>query len=150
MADNTQEKKTQGRETQDRETQGKKTLRKKTSDNWLATRARLFRMVSVGVVDEPVNQAYDIISTGALIANLVVSVLATFENLNAAYGNWFLLIEQVTVFFFGVDYVLRVITAPELYPGNPRAGAVAKYCFSMTGIIDLLSFLQSQQECVLI
>jgi len=141
MDNNSQENRTRDRKVQDNKSHDRKTLRKKTSDNWLATRARLFRMVSVGVVDEPVNQAYDIISTGALIANLVVSVLATFENLNAAYGNWFLLIEQVTVFFFGVDYVLRVITAPELYPGNPRAGAVAKYCFSMTGIIDLLSFL---------
>ena len=141
MDNNSQGKKPQDKKTQDRETQGKKTLRKKTSDNWLATRARLFRMVSVGVVDEPVNQAYDIISTGALIANLIVSVLATFENLNAAYGSWFLLIEQVTVFFFGVDYVLRVITAPELYPESSRAGAVVKYCLSMTGIIDLLSFL---------
>ena len=98
-------------------------------------------MVSVGVVDEPVNQAYDIISTGALIANLIVSIMATFENLNAVYGSWFLLVEQATVFFFGVDYVLRVITAPELYPDSSRAGAVVKYCLSMTGIIDLLSFL---------
>ena len=141
MADNTQEKKTQDKKAKDRKTPVKKTLRKKTSDNWLATRARLFRMVSVGVVDEPVNQAYDIISTGALIANLIVSIMATFEDVNAVYGSWFLLIEQATVFFFGVDYVLRVITAPELYPGSTRTGAVAKYCTSMTGIIDLLSFL---------
>ena len=141
MDNNSQGKKPQDKKTQDRETQGKKTLRKKTSDNWLATRARLFRMVSVGVVDEPVNQAYDIISTGALIANLIVSIMATFENLNAVYGSWFLLVEQATVFFLGVDYVMRVITAPEVYPDSSRAGAVVKYCLSMTGIIDLLSFL---------
>ena len=60
-------------------------------NKWPALRARLFRMVSVGVIDEPINRAYDIISTGALIANLMVSVMATFENLNAAYGTWFLL-----------------------------------------------------------
>ena len=127
--------------TQKRTSPMRNSRKKAVQDSWFVTRARLFRMVSVGVVDEPVNQAYDIISTGALIANLIVSVLATFEDLNAAYGSWFLLIEQATVFFFGVDYVLRVITAPELYPGNSRAGAVAKYCFSLTGIIDLLSFL---------
>ena len=126
---------------QKRTSQVRPSRKKAAHDSWLVTRARLFRMVSVGVVDEPVNQAYDIISTGALIANLIVSVLATFEDLNAAYGSWFLLIEQATVFFFGVDYVLRVITAPELYLGSSHAGAVAKYCFSLTGIIDLLSFL---------
>ena len=110
-------------------------------NKWPAFRARLFRMVSVGVIDEPINRAYDIISTGALIANLVVSVMATFENLNAAYGTWFLLIEQVTVFFFGVDYVLRLITAPELHPNSPNVKARCQYAFSFTGIIDLLSFL---------
>ena len=98
-------------------------------------------MVSVGVVDEPINQAYDIISTGALIANLVVSVMATFENLNAVYGDLFIMIEQVTVFFFGVDYLLRVLTASELYPDCQRSEAIAKYCTSLAGIIDLLSFL---------
>ena len=110
-------------------------------NKWPALRARLFRMVSVGVIDEPINRAYDIISTGALIANLMVSVMATFENLNAAYGTWFLLIEQVTVFFFGVDYVLRLITAPELHPNSPNVKARCQYAFSFTGIIDLLSFL---------
>ena len=110
-------------------------------NKWPAFRARLFRMVSVGVIDEPINRAYDIISTGALIANLMVSVMATFENLNAAYGTWFLLIEQVTVFFFGVDYVLRLITAPELHPNSPNVKARCQYAFSFTGIIDLLSFL---------
>ena len=110
-------------------------------NKWPALRARLFRMVSVGVIDEPINRAYDIISTGALIANLMVSVMATFENLNAVYGTWFLLIEQVTVFFFGVDYVLRLITAPELHPNSPNVKARCQYAFSFTGIIDLLSFL---------
>ena len=114
---------------------------KAENGGWPALRARLFKMVSVGVIDDPVNQSYDVISTGALIANLVVSVMATFENLNAAYGDIFLLVEQVTVFFFGVDYVLRLITAPELYPAESSGRAVVKYIFSAAGIIDLLSFL---------
>ena len=100
----------------------------KTNNGWPALRARLFKMVSVGVIDEPVNQFYDVISTGALIVNLVVSVMATFDNLTAAYGNTFVLVEQVTVFFFGIDYVLRVLTAPELYPGEKKERAMAKYC----------------------
>ena len=116
-------------------------MKKNSNDPWPAVRAKLFKMVSVGVIDEPVNQAYDAISIIALLANLLVSVMATFDNLQAAYGNIFLLVEQVTVFLFGVDYVLRVITAPELYPEETPAGAAAKYCLSLSGIIDLLSFL---------
>ena len=116
-------------------------MKKNSNEPWPAVRAKLFKMVSVGVIDEPINQAYDTISIIALLANLLVSVMATFDNLQAAYGNIFLLVEQVTVFMFGIDYVLRVITAPELYPEETPARAVAKYCLSLSGIIDLLSFL---------
>ena len=116
-------------------------MKKNSNDPWPAVRAKLFKMVSVGVIDEPINQAYDTISIVALLANLLVSVMATFDNLQAAYGSIFLLVEQVTVFLFGVDYVLRVITAPGLYPEETPAGAAAKYCLSLSGIIDLLSFL---------
>ena len=116
-------------------------MKKNSNEAWPAVRAKIFRMVSVGVIDEPVNQAYDAISIIALLANLLVSVMGTFDNLQAAYGSIFILVEQVTVFLFGVDYVLRVITAPELYPEETPAGARAKYCLSLSGIIDLLSFL---------
>ena len=116
-------------------------MEKNKNEMWPEMRAKIFRMVSVGVVDEPVNQAYDAISIVALLANLIVSVMATFDNLQAAYGSIFLLVEQITVFMFGVDYVLRVLTAPELYPGDTPARATAKYCLSLSGIVDLLSFL---------
>ena len=108
---------------------------------WPSLRAKLFRMVSVGVVDEPINQAYDVISTGAVIANLAVAVMSTFDNLTAVYGNIFNDIEHITVLFFAVDYVLRVLTAPELYPGEPNWVARLKYCKSFAGIVDLFSFL---------
>ena len=116
-------------------------MKKNSNEPWPAVRAKIFRMVSVGVIDEPVNQAYDTISIIALLANLLVSVMATFDRLQASYGKVFLMVEAVTVFLFGVDYVLRVITAPELYPEETTARAMAKYCLSMSGIIDLLSFL---------
>ena len=80
------------------------------------TREKLFRMVSVGVVDEPVNQAYDVISTAALLLNLAASILLTFENIRAGYEGILLGLESATVLFFGIDYVLRLITANNLYP----------------------------------
>ena len=116
-------------------------MNNRAKNAWPSLRAKLFRMVSVGVIDEPVNQAYDVISTGALIANLAVAVMATFDNLSAAYGNIFSGVEHVTVAFFAVDFVLRVLTAPELYPQEINGIARLKYCKSMAGIIDLLSFL---------
>jgi voltage-gated potassium channel len=98
-------------------------------------------MVSVGVVDEPVNQAYDIISTGALLLNLAASIMLTYDRLQADYGSLLMAVEAVTVLFFGVDYVLRLITSNYLYPESNERDSLLKYIFSFSGIIDLLSFL---------
>jgi voltage-gated potassium channel len=51
--------------------------------SWEKTRKKLFAMVSTGVVDSRLNQAYDIISTLALIANLVAAFAVTFDNVRA-------------------------------------------------------------------
>lgn len=98
-------------------------------------------MVSVGVVDEPINQAYDFISTAALLLNLTASILLTFDKMQAEYGGILLFIESATVLFFGIDYVLRLITANYLYPDSNERDSLLRYIFSFAGIIDLLSFL---------
>ena len=64
-------------------------------------------MVSVGVVDEPVNQAYDVISTGALLLNLAASIMLTFDNVSAKVGPELKMVETATVFFL-IDYILRL------------------------------------------
>ena len=98
-------------------------------------------MVSTGVTDSTLNQFYDIISTLALIANLGCAFAATFENLDAKYGLIFDWIDEITVLFFAIDYVLRIITARQQYKGYPAGKAIGKYVTSGYGIIDLLSFL---------
>ena len=111
------------------------------NDSFERLRYRVFRMVSVGVVDDPINGSYDIISTIALLVNIAAAIASTFENLNAAYGRLFSGIEAVTVAFFALDYALRLFTARNLYPDVSPAKALLKYVFSFSGIVDLLSFL---------
>lgn len=111
------------------------------NSKWEKIRSNIFSMVSVGVVDEPINQAYDIISTGALIINLAAAIMNTYDNLNARYGTVFSIIEKVTVAFFAIDFLLRLITAAELYPNNKTFVAMRKYIFSFAGIVDILSFI---------
>ena len=111
------------------------------SNKWKILRKNIFSMVSVGVVDEPVNQAYDIISTGALVVNLTAAILNTYDNLSAAYGSLFSGIERITVAFFAIDFILRLLTATELYPNDKTQVAVRKYLLSFAGIVDVLSFL---------
>ena len=118
-------------------------MEEKSSKNssWEKTQKKLFDMVSTGVVDNRLNQAYDIISTLALIANLVCAFASTFDNVRAQYGSLLYWVDTVTVFFFAVDYVLRIITASQQYRGESTPNAVRKYVLSGYGIIDLLSFL---------
>ena len=109
--------------------------------NWKKIRQKLFRMVSVGVVDEPVNQAYDVISTGALVINLAAAILNTYDSLSAQYGSLFSVVEKITVAFFAIDFLLRLLTATELYPNVKTLVAVRKYIFSFAGVVDILSFV---------
>lgn len=113
--------------------------KEKQSSNKL--QEQLFKMVSIGVTDSSLNRAYDIISTIALLVNLTAAFAATFDNVEAACGGLLDVVEAVTVFFFAVDYVLRLITAPQQYPESTGRVAVRRYVLSGYGIIDLLSFL---------
>lgn len=123
------------------EYRGKAEARRERIRSWNNLRDRLYRMVSVGVVDVPVNQAYDILSITMLIANLTVAFMSTFEQLDLKFGAVFDAVEAVTVLFFAVDYALRVLTARSAYPNSTVMQAVGKYMTSFAGIVDLLSFL---------
>ena len=109
--------------------------------NWDKTQKKLFAMVSTGVTDSGLNQFYDILSTVALIANLVCAFAATFDSVRAEHGQLLYWVEEITVLFFAIDYALRILTARQQYKGCSSGKAIGKYVTSGYGIIDLLSFL---------
>ncbi len=104
-------------------------------------RAKIFNMVSTGVIDEPINKFYDFLSIVALVLNLFAAFSITFDYMEEHYKGLLLAIEAVTTFFFAVDYLLRLISSAELYPKLSGPKAAIRYIFSFAGIIDLLSFL---------
>ena len=114
---------------------------KSSNEGLRRARAKVFNMVSTGVIDEPINRFYDIISIVALLLNLFSAFAITFDYMEEHYKGLLLAIEAVTVFFFAVDYLLRVFSSTGLYPQLPVQRAALKYIFSFAGIIDLLSFL---------
>lgn len=108
---------------------------------WLQWRRRISEIVEVGTSDDWVSRGYDIISMLAVLINVIVTVLYTFDDMELHYGELLLFLEAVTIAFFAVDYVLRLLTAQFLHPSLSESRALSKYCFSFTGIIDLLSFV---------
>ncbi len=114
---------------------------KNTEYSWERVQKKLYSMVSIGVVDNKLNQGYDILSTLALIINIAAAFLSTFESIRAEHGQLLNMIEAITVFFFAIDYALRVLTASQQFRGCSEGEAIRKYVLSGYGIIDLLSFL---------
>ena len=98
-------------------------------------------MVSVGVIDEPINRFYDFLSIAALVLNLFSAFAITYDYMEEHYKVLLLGIEAVTTFFFAIDYILRLLSSNELYPKDKESVALRKYILSFTGIIDLVSFL---------
>ena len=79
-------------------------------------RAKIFNMVSTGVIDEPINRFYDFLSIVALVLNLFAAFAITFDYMEEHYKGLLLAIEAITTFFFAVDYALRLFSSNELYP----------------------------------
>ena len=96
-------------------------------------RQRVFKMVSVGVVDDPINQSYDVISTAMLLINLIGAFAGTFDSVALKHGELLSRVEAITVAFFALDYILRVFTAPCLYPGEKGLRPYWKYITSFSG-----------------
>ncbi|MDO4941589.1 MAG: ion transporter [Lachnospiraceae bacterium] len=109
--------------------------------NWEYRRKKLSTIIEVGGIDNPVSRGYDLFSTVAIVINLMVSVLMTFTSIELQYGSVLLLVEQITVIFFAIDYLLRLWTAKYLYKANTELKAIRKYILSFSGVVDLLSFL---------
>ena len=113
----------------------------KNSRIWMQRRKRLSEIIEVGKADDWISRGYDIFSTLMVLVNVAVTVMYTFDRLEESCGEVLLNIEAFTVFFFAVDYVLRLWTARFLYPSYSEGRAIRKYVLSFTGIVDLLSFM---------
>ncbi len=114
------------------------------SKKWHRRRKRLLEILEVGNDLDHVSRAYDFLSAFAIVLNLAASIMYTYDNLQAQYGSTLLLVERITVAFFAIDFVLRLLTAGVLYEDEKdmtELRALRRYIFSFMGIIDLLSFL---------
>jgi len=106
-----------------------------------AFRKRVFQIIEVGNLDDYPSRIYDFINMLAIVVNLTISILYTFEEFRTQYGYLALTIEAVTVAFFALDYLLRLATAKVRYPKLSELRALLKYACSIGGLVDLASFL---------
>ena len=104
-------------------------------------RRRVFQIINPAADSDQASRIYDLCNTLAIVINLTVSILYTFETTRQSCGPVLLAVESATVAFFAADYLLRVWTARFLHPKLTEGRAIRAYLCSFTGIVDLLSFL---------
>ena len=107
----------------------------------MALRKRIFQIIEVGSLDDYPSRLYDFVNMLAIVVNLMISILYTFEEFRTPYGHLALAIEAVTVAFFAIDYALRLFTAKVKYGKFSEPHALIRYIFSFGGLVDLCSFL---------
>ena len=108
---------------------------------WEKRRKRAFEIIEVGNDIDIISRSYDFLNALCIIVNLIVSILYTFDEVRSVYGPFLVIIEEITVIGFAIDYILRLWTAKHLHPSYSEKKALKKYAFSFMGIVDLLSFL---------
>ncbi|MCR5684086.1 MAG: ion transporter [Lachnospiraceae bacterium] len=96
-------------------------------------------MIEVGYDEDLKGRAYDIINLSAIVLNLAVTIMITFDDINLRHGTLLGVIETVTVVFFAIDYALRIWTASCIFPNTKRHLAPLRYIFSFNGLVDFFS-----------
>lgn len=112
-----------------------------TASKWEKRRKRLYDIIEVGSDFDEQSRLYDYGNAAAIILNLTVTILSTFDSIRAQYGIILSVIEHITLAFFAIDYLFRIWTAKFRYKAFSEPKAIWKYMTSFNGIIDLLSFL---------
>ena len=65
------------------------------------------------------------------MVNLAVSIMNTYDELRDKYGAVFLTLEVITVAFFLIDYVLRILIAKCKYPEEKDGVPFENMCFPL-------------------
>ena len=103
-------------------------------------RKRIFNIIQIGNKDDLPSRMFDIGITVVILLNILITFMETFDDLSELFG-LFKVIESVTVIIFCIEYVLRIITADYLYPGDSHLKARLHFMISFDGVVDLLTIL---------
>ncbi len=105
--------------------------------NW---KRRVFDIIQVGNVSDLPSRAFDYTLAIAILLNIVSMFLETFDSLKSAWP-FLSAVENVTLGFFCMEYVLRLWTSEYRYPMVSRGKAMLRFMISFDGIVEILTIL---------
>ncbi len=103
------------------------------------SKRKVFDIIQIGNVGDLPSRLFDILLTVVIVASLAATIMSTYGEFSK-YENVLEAVELVTVILFTIEYILRVWTSDILYPEKSRLGAALAFIFSVSGIVDLLTF----------
>ena len=103
-------------------------------------RKRIFDIIQIGNKKDFASRAFDIGITVVILLNIIVTFFETFDELSDL-KTLFTVIEGVTVIVFCIEYILRLVTADYLYPGDGKVKSRLHFMVSFDGVVDLLTIL---------
>lgn len=126
-----------------------KNLRAKNSakDTLQPSRLTIIRRVVFDIIDEndgsrnKLNHYIGLLIVALILLSVVAVILESDRALFERYESQFYWFEFIAVIFFSIEYILRLWTAPLLYPKVKPWKARLKYIFSIMAIIDFLAIV---------
>ena len=100
----------------------------------------VFDVIQPGCSDSSANRWFDRLIT-ALVVISVATVFAVTFQLPKGVHTALCMVETVASVVFTIEYLLRIWTAGELYPGMSAIKARLRYVVSFMAIVDLVSIL---------
>lgn len=104
-----------------------------------SVKKRIYDIIQIGNVGDWPSRLFDIFITVVILVSVTAAILSTYSELSR-YEGILDAIELVTVIIFTVEYVLRLWTADVMYPGKSWLMSRLTFAFSVTGIVDFLTF----------
>jgi voltage-gated potassium channel len=114
--------------------------KKKNSSQKKDVKKRIFEIIQIGSRSDIPSFLFDALLITIVILNILSLILESFEQLSFMAGV-FNVIDIVSIVFFMIEYILRIVTAEYLYPNAKRGIAVWNFVSSLDGVIELLTIL---------
>ena len=90
----------------------------------VSRKKRIFDIIQIGNTEDFPSRAFDIFIVIAIVLNILVMLLSTFDSLSPLRP-LFQVLELCTIGIFSVEYILRIWTADLLYPAKSPLGLAA-------------------------
>lgn len=109
---------------------------------YIEIRDRALEIVDKGSRGDIYSRSCDLFLSLLIIFNLICVSLESVDSLGERYGHFFQVVEIVSLVLFTLEYSVRVWTAASKYDlAGTGLSRRARYIFSFTGLVDLISIL---------